>query len=84
LYREKILSFSSWKGFAIIGNGDVCTVYSDDNRLKGQGLQHFYYKDYTADYISSTSVEVIKENGSIFGGKKSIGMADFFLLPQKL
>lgn len=66
-----------WKGNAIVGNGNICIVYSDDSRIeaksKGKGIQHFYFKDYTMDYISSSLVEI--------GGEKmkdSIGMKDFF------
>ena len=35
----------AWKGSAIIGNGEVCSVYSDDDRLSKTGIQHFYYKE---------------------------------------
>lgn len=66
-----------WKGNSIIGNGNLCIVYSDDPRIeaksKGKGIQHFYYKDYTMDYISSSSFELDGEKT-----KDSIGMKDFF------
>ncbi len=42
-----------WKGSAILGNGHLTAVYSDDKRITalthGEGIQHFYFKDYTAD-----------------------------------
>ena len=74
----------AWKGSAIIGNGEVCAVYSDDERLSKTGIQHFYYKNYTADYISSTSVEILKNDGTRLNGKKSIEMADFFSTSLKI
>ena len=73
-----------WKGSAIIGNGAVCAVYSDDDRLSKSGIQHFYYKDYTADYISSSSYRVILENDSLFLGTKTIGMANFYTTSTKI
>lgn len=67
-----------WKGNAIIGNGNLCAVYSDDVRIvaksKRKGIQHFYYKNYTMDYISSSSFEIEGEEKT----KDSTGMKDFF------
>ena len=68
----------SWKGSAILGNGEICVVYSDDPRFDKTGIQHFYYKDFTADYISSSACEIYLENGSLLTGKKSIEMANFY------
>jgi len=73
----------AWKGSAIIGNGEVCAVYSDDERLGKTGIQHFYFKDYTADYISSSDYRVYIEDGSLFSGRKTIGMANFFSTSTK-
>ncbi|MGE5350844.1 MAG: hypothetical protein ACM3P0_02090 [Acidobacteriota bacterium] len=75
-----------WKGSSILGNGQVCAVYSDDERIsaitKLQGLQHFYYKDYTADYIASTSFTLTDEAPGRMrlhkNNSKSIGMENFF------
>jgi hypothetical protein len=48
-----------WKGYAIVGNGRLSAVYSDDARISAatgkQGIQHFYVDNYTVDYIASTS-----------------------------
>lgn len=61
-------STKPWKGNAILGNGNICVVYSDDPRIasesKAAGIQHFYFKDYTADYIGSTSFEIIDQQES--------------------
>jgi len=73
-----------WKGYAIIGNGDLCAVYSDDDRLNKSGIQHFYFKDYAADYIASSSWKVYLENGSEFIGTKSIGMVNFYTTSTKI
>lgn len=63
-----------WKGNAILGNGNICVVYSDDRRItaesKAKGIQHFYYKDYTADYISSSSFDLIEASASTFKNPK--------------
>lgn len=77
-FENKAQELKRWKGYSLIGQGNVCAVYSDDDRTNGQGIQHFYYNDYTADYISSTSVKVFDQDSTIFSGKKSIGMENFF------
>ncbi len=67
-----------WKGYAILGNGHVAAVYSDDSRITGithaKGIQHLYFDDYTADYVSSTSFEPIERET----GAAGIGMKNFF------
>ena len=35
------------------------------------GIQHFYFKDYTADYVASTSFETDR-------GRSQVGMKNFF------
>jgi hypothetical protein len=74
----------NWKGSAILGNGNVCAVYSDDERFSKSGIQHFYYKNYTADYISSSSCDILLENRSILKGEKSIGMENFYTTSTKI
>jgi len=74
---------SNWKGYSILGSGTVCAVYSDDDRLSKSGIQHFYYKNYTADYISSSFCNVILKNDSLLQGKKSIRMANFYTTSTK-
>lgn len=78
-----------WKGSAILGNGNLCAVYSDDERITAitglKGIQHLYYKDYTADYVASTSFSLTDEEA---GGRmrlhtnkknsRSVGMDNFF------
>lgn len=71
------LSSRPWKGNAILGNGNVCVVYSDDPRIsaetKNVGIQHLYVQDYTTDYIASTSFRVEGETESNID---SLGMRD--------
>ena len=47
-----------WKGNSILGNGSFTAVYSDDARImdrtKTGGVRHFYYGDYTVDYITGS------------------------------
>ena len=71
-----------WKGNAILGNGNLCAVYSDDPRIeaisKGKGIQHLYYQNYTGDYVSSAFFNLYDTNGNILTGKSSTGLKDFF------
>lgn len=75
-----------WKGNAILGNGNLCLVYSDDPRItavtNSKGIQHFYFKDYATDYISSSGFELLNKNGTSFEGerkaKDSVGIESFF------
>ena len=39
-----------------------------------RGIQHFYFKDYTADYVASTSFDLV--GGS--AGASLVGMKNFF------
>ena len=78
-----------WKGYAILGNGHLTAVYSDDNRITalthGEGIQHFYVKDYTADYVSSTTFRLLKKNGSPQEPASTgvVGMKNFFTTQTK-
>ena len=67
-----------WKGYSILGNGHLTAVYSDDSRIVSlthqKGIQHLYFKDYTADYVASTSFELV--GGS--AGASEVGMKNFF------
>ena len=75
-----------WPGYAILGNGSICAVYSDDARLapksRLRGIRHFYYRDYTNDYIASTSFELLDKANNICKKDStlidSVGMANFF------
>lgn len=52
-----------WKGMAILGNGKLTAVYSDDARIQKQsgalGIQHLYYKNYTMDYIRHSQASMV-------------------------
>jgi GH15 family glucan-1,4-alpha-glucosidase len=71
-----------WKGNAVLGNGKVCVVYSDDPRIEAKthrkGIQHLYFNDYTADYVSSAYFQLSDHNKKILQGKNSIGLKNFF------
>ncbi len=66
-----------WKGYSILGNGHLTVVYSDDSRISAsthaKGIQHLYFRDYTADYVASTSFHLPAPNAA-----HSIGMKNFF------
>jgi len=51
-------SYKAYKGYMILGNGDVAAVYSDDPRTSGKGIQSLYYKNYTASYINSSYLKI--------------------------
>src|SRR6201996_5626815 len=65
-----------WKGYAILGNGHLTVVYSDDPRISAathaQGIQHLYFEDYTADYVASTAFDLPEQNDAV------VGMKNFF------
>jgi GH15 family glucan-1,4-alpha-glucosidase len=74
-----------WKGYSILGSGHVTAVYSDDARISAQthaaGIQHFYFKDYTADYIASTSFEPVRQAAP---GEAVVGMKNFFTAETRM
>ncbi len=78
-----------WKGYAILGNGHLTAVYSDDERIStethGKGIQHFYFGNYTADYISSTSFHLLDANNKLIEptATESVGMKNFFTTQTK-
>ncbi len=73
-----------WKGYAVLGNGNICAVYSDDPRIVSKnnghsGIQHLYYKNYTADYVRFSSFSLLSP--SIIDSPPQIdstGMCNFF------
>src|SRR5277367_532924 len=73
-----------WKGYAILGSGHLTAVYSDDPRIVGlthqKGIQHFYFRDYTADYVASTSFDLLNQNGQPLESVRDdvVGMKNFF------
>ncbi len=81
---EGQVSRAPWKGFAILGNGNLTAVYSDDSRItastQAEGIQHLYFKDYTADYVASTRFRLLGEDGNALTpeGAVVVGMENFF------
>ncbi len=78
LEGQQTNSKRSWKGYAILGDGHLTAVYSDDDRITAathaKGIQHFYFQNYTADYISSTSFNFPSQPAA----PASVGMQNFF------
>src|ERR1039457_2745383 len=66
-FAQRNIQKRPWKGYSILGNGRLTAVYSDDSRITGaahaKGTQHLYFKDYTADYVASTSFEFVNSDG---------------------
>jgi len=83
--ESKIMS-KLWPGHAILGNGKICAVYSDDPKVHPKstlkGIQHLYYRDYTADYIASTNFQVLDQNNRVCppdpAFSDSLGMENFY------
>jgi GH15 family glucan-1,4-alpha-glucosidase len=73
-----------WKGYSILGNGNLTAVYSDDSRIAAlthaSGIQHFYFRDYTADYVTSTSFKLVRKPGEAPkpAAADAVGMKNFF------
>jgi hypothetical protein len=75
-----------WEGYAILGSGRLTAVYSDDSRITARtharGIQLLYFRDYTADYVSSTLFEVLNNEGKVVAPRDDstpqIGMKNFF------
>lgn len=70
-----------WKGYSILGDGHVTVVYSDDNRITdlthARGIQHLYFRDYTADYVASTSFDAT-DRAPADAEPPRVGMKNFF------
>jgi len=63
------LNYKSYKGYMILGNGEVCAVFSDDSRTLGKGIQRLYYENYTASYLRSTYLKIPELNSKIKFGE---------------
>src|SRR5579884_2395411 len=70
-----------WKGYSILGNGNVTAVYSDDSRITNlthaTGIQHLYFRDYTADYVVSTRFDMAEQRAGE-ASVRQVGMKNFF------
>lgn len=71
-----------WPGSAVLGNGFLCGVYSDDSAIISkdglQGLRHLYFNNFTADYIKSAGFEVFNAHGKINPDSCYTGLDNFF------
>ena len=73
-----------WKGDAILGNGRICVVYTDDPRIieksKYPGIQHLYYNNYAVDYAASSSFTLLGNDGNpmLVDKSDSVGLSNFF------
>jgi GH15 family glucan-1,4-alpha-glucosidase len=73
-----------WKGYSILGSGHLTAVYSDDPRIVAltheKGIQHFYFGDFAADYVASTSFDLVSQSGKppVPAEDDRVGMKNFF------
>jgi hypothetical protein len=72
-----------WKGYSIIGNGNICAVYSDDKRIEGKGIHHLYYNNYTFNYINGSSFNLYQNSSKLVPSFEETGNADFFATSTK-
>lgn len=79
-----------WKGNAILGNGNICVVYSDDQRIYyqsgGVGIQHLYFNNYTVDYVASSEFNLYDDSGNKIGTTYDsiiVGMKNYFTASTK-
>lgn len=80
------LSASKWKGNAILGNGNLCAVYSDNGQIIEQtqtaGIQHLYFGNYTVDYVNGAYFQVLDQDNNsyeneIVADETTLGMKNF-------
>jgi len=84
LSKENDLAHKDWPGYSILGNGRLCVVYSDDDRIpRGiirEGIRHLYYLSFEADYINKTSFDILDASGGLLekdsSRKTSVDMAN--------
>jgi hypothetical protein len=73
-----------YRGSAIVGNGEVCLVYSDDERVFEPslpvtgGILQFYFRDFTASYVRGSSFNIKTNNRPVELQYDSIGIEPFF------
>lgn len=79
---NNLLQAANWPGHAIIGNGQYCAVYSEDSRINlndgNKGIRHFYFRNYTSDYIKSAHYELFSKQAAVFKDSVQPYMADFY------
>jgi hypothetical protein len=79
-----IFNLNNHPGVAVIGDGDVCVIYSDDNRVfethnsLAGGIIRYYYKDNAISYIGGSVVEFIDEAGFAVNNRDTFGLDPFF------
>ena len=77
-----LINAGNWPGHAITGNGKFCAVYSEDQRVTSKdgykGIRHFYFGDFTNDYVKSAHFELMNKSAMVQKDSISPYMADFF------
>jgi hypothetical protein len=80
-----------WPGCSILGNGRLCIVYSDDVRvspgIRREGILHLHYSSFEADYINSTSFDILDAEGNALEEDssldRSVGLVNFCTVRSK-
>jgi hypothetical protein len=73
-----------YPGSAVIGNGEVCVVYSDDNRVFDSaapvpgGIRRYYHDDFSLNYIHGSMIEFLTDTGAVTMVQDTFGLDPFF------
>ncbi len=82
--------FQNHPGAAVVGNNNVCAVYSDDTRTFNDdnpvpgGIQQYYFKESGISYIQGSSITFVDDTGEIETQQDTFGLDPFFSPFNKL
>lgn len=90
--EKEILDFDlkKYPGAAVIGNGGVRVMYSDDERITGTtrpvsgGILHYYFENDTTSYIGGSTVTYKDDTGMLASSQDTFGLEPFFSPFQKI
>ncbi|MCX8011331.1 MAG: hypothetical protein N3A61_09275 [Ignavibacteria bacterium] len=74
---------SNYAGYAIIGNGNVCAVYTDDFRYESIGITKLFYKNYTASYVQSSFINPKNAKRKILYEDFFSAVSEFIVIKEK-
>jgi len=76
--------FQNHPGAAVVGNNNVCAVYSDDTRTFNDdnpvpgGIQGYYFRESEISYIQGSSITFVDDTGVIETQRDTFGLDPFF------
>jgi hypothetical protein len=78
------LDLKKYPGSAVVGNGEICVVYSDDQRVFDSaapvpgGIRRYYHGDFDRNYIHGSMIEFLTDTGAVTMVQDTFGLAPFF------